>query len=164
MVLTTLSSIGDAVIATDRAGKVIFMNPIAEMMTGCSQEDAHGQALTDIFQIVNEQTGQTVPNPVERVLQEGRVIGLANHTVLITRDGARRSIEDSAAPIRGAENELAGVVLVLHDITSRRQAERRAEVQYRVSAALASVSSLEAAEQAMEVIGSSLGWRSACSG
>jgi PAS domain S-box-containing protein len=156
---TTLSSIGDSVIATDRAGNVIFMNSIAAMMTGYSQEEAAGRPLTEIFRIVNEQTGLPVANPVDKVLQEGRVVGLANHTVLIASDGTRRSIEDSAAPIRGAADELAGVVLVFHDVTERRQAERLAEVQYRVSSVLASSPHLDAAaEQILEVIGQSLGW------
>ncbi len=157
---TTLSSVGDAVIATDRTGAVLFMNPVAAEMTGYVPDEARGRLLTDIFPIVNERTGQPVENPVERVLREGQIVGLANHTVLVARDGVRRPIEDSAAPIRDERGELTGVVLVFHDVTDRRQAERRAEAQYRVSAALASAPDWEvAADATMEAIGDSLGCR-----
>ena len=156
---TTLSSIGDAVIATDAAGCVTFLNPVGEQMTGWPQEEAHGRPLNDIFQIVNEYTGLAVENPVDKVLREGKVVGLANHTVLIARDGSRRAIEDSAAPICGAGTELTGVVLVFHDVTERRSAERRSEAQYLVSAALATAASVkEAVEQAMRAMITSLGW------
>jgi PAS domain S-box-containing protein len=156
---TTLSSIGDAVIATDPHGCVTFMNAVAERMTGWPFADAQGRPLAEVFCIVNEQTGLLVENPVEKVLRDGEVVGLANHTVLIARDGVRRPIDDSAAPIRNAEKALKGVVLVFHDVSERRQAERRAEVQHRVSSALASAVSVEeAADRVMEVIGGALGW------
>ncbi|HET8674681.1 MAG TPA: PAS domain S-box protein, partial [Blastocatellia bacterium] len=120
----TLGSIGDAVISTDAEGSVTFMNIVAESLTGWTQAEALGHPLPDVFRIINEQTRQPVDSPVERVLREGKVIGLANHTVLIAKDGAERPIDDSAAPIRDDEGQVIGVVLVFHDITARRQAEQ----------------------------------------
>ena len=99
----TLSSIGDAVITTDTAARVTFLNPIAETMTGWSSAEAQGVPLEQVFRIINEITGQTAENPVGKVLQTGRIVGLANHTALIRRDGTMISIEDSAAPIRDSE-------------------------------------------------------------
>jgi len=118
----TLASIGDAVISTDDEGRVTFMNGVAESLTGCLQAEALGRPLPDVFQIINEQTRQPVANPVEKVLREGKVIGLANHTVLIAKDGTQRPIDDSAAPIRDDEGRVMGVVLVFHDITGHKQA------------------------------------------
>ena len=120
---TTLASIGDAVIATDRHGCVVFMNPIAEALTGWTAADAQGQRLDRIFVIVNEETRATVENPVDKALREGAIVGLANHTLLISRSGVEHPIDDSAAPIRHAD-ELHGVVLVFRDVTERRAAER----------------------------------------
>ncbi len=97
---TTLASIGDAVMATDTEGKVRFLNPVAEALTGWRHADANGQSLEKVFQIVNEQTRLSVENPALRALREGMIIGLANHTVLIAKDGTERPIDDSAAPIR----------------------------------------------------------------
>ena len=120
----TLASIGDAVIATDAEGRVTFLNPVAQDLTGWTQEDAHGQPLETVFVILNEQTRQPVENPVETVLQNGVVVGLGNHTVLIARNGAERPIDDSAAPIRNAAGEMIGVVLIFRDVTDQRRAER----------------------------------------
>jgi PAS domain S-box-containing protein len=119
----TLASIGDAVITTDRTGAVTFLNPVAEQLTGWRTEAAAGQPLDAVFRIINEETGQPALNPVGRVLRDGVVMGLANHTALVGRDGRRVPIEDSAAPIRDAAGEVAGVVLVFHDVTGRRAAE-----------------------------------------
>lgn len=121
---TTLASIGDAVIATDRQGRVKFMNPTAERMTGWSQTEAAGQPLLLVFPIENEETGESIETPVERVIRESAVVGLANHAVLVARDGARRCIDDSAAPIRDEEGEIIGVVMVFHDVTDERLAGR----------------------------------------
>src|SRR5918992_799142 len=121
----TLASIGDAVITTDSQGRVSFLNPTAEALTGWTQEDAAGQPLEAVFAIVNEETRTTVENPVIRSLREGLVVGLANHTLLIAKDGTERPIDDSAAPIRNAQGQIAGCVLVFRDITERRQAERQ---------------------------------------
>src|SRR2546421_1492363 len=120
----TLSSIGDAVITTDTKGSITYLNPVAVSLTGWSQEDAAGIPLELVFKIINEETRQTVENPATRALREGLVVGLANHTLLIAKDGTERAIDDSAAPIRNANGEVAGVVLVFRDVTDRRAAER----------------------------------------
>ncbi len=120
----SLASIGDAVIATDTQGRVTFLNPTAEALTGWPAAQAQGQPLEKVFAILNEQTRQPAPNPVAQVLREGAVVGLANHTVLVARDGTERPVEDSAAPIRAADGSVIGVILVFHDVTERRRAAR----------------------------------------
>ena len=124
LLATTLASIGDGVIVTDARGRVTSINPQAEALTGWTNAEARGRDLVSVFTIVNEQTRQPVDNPVHHVLERGAIVGLANHTLLLARDGTERSIDDSAAPIRDADGTLVGVVLVFRDITSRRQAER----------------------------------------
>jgi PAS domain S-box-containing protein len=119
----TLDSIGDAVIATDSSGRVTFLNPRAQVLTGWPQEEAEGRPLDDIFNIVNEDTREPVESPVAKVLREGVVVGLANHTVLIARNGLEVPIDDSAAPIRSVAGEFLGVVMVFHDICERRSLE-----------------------------------------
>jgi PAS domain S-box-containing protein len=121
----TLASIGDAVIATDTQGRVTFLNGVAEDLTGWSQTQAVGRPLVEVFHIVNELTRQAADDPVQRVLREGRVVGLANHTVLLARDGTERPIEDSAAPIRDGRGSLTGVVLVFRDVSEQRRAEEQ---------------------------------------
>ena len=123
----TLQSIGDAVIATDPRGIVASLNPVAAQLTGWPVEEAVGRPLEDVFRIRDERTRRPVPNPVDRALAEGRVVGLANHTVLVARDGTERPIDDSAAPIRDAGGALIGVVLVFRDVAERRRAERELE-------------------------------------
>ena len=120
----TLHSIGDGVICTDVHGRVTMMNPVAEVLTGWMEDEAQGQLLVAVFPIINEQSRQTVGNPVDKVLREGVVVGLANHTVLVRRDGTERPIDDSAAPIRGESGEMLGVVLIFRDVTELRRAER----------------------------------------
>ena len=120
---TTLASIGDAVIATDTTGKVTFFNPVAESLTGWSQSEATGKLLTDVFRIVNESTRRPADNPALRALRDGKVVGLANHSVLVQRSGRELPIDDSAAPIRDDQHKLVGVVLVFRDITERRRTE-----------------------------------------
>ena len=120
----TLASIGDAVIATDTAGRVTFLNSVAELLTGWTPADAQGKPLEQVFAIHNERTGQPVENPVEKVLREGVTVGLANHTVLIAKNGTARPIDDSAAPIRDAAGKLMGVVLIFRDVTDQRRAEQ----------------------------------------
>ena len=120
---TTLYSIGDAVITTDASGRVNLMNPVAETLTGWREADAAGRPLPEVFRIVDERTRATVENPVERVLREGAVVGLANHTLLIARDGTERPIADSGAPIRGEDGRISGVVLVFRDQAKDRAAE-----------------------------------------
>ncbi len=119
----TLDSIGDAVITTDTEGRITFLNPVAQRLTGWSQADAQGQPLTAVFAILNEQTREPVENPVSKVLSEGVIVGLANHTVLLARDGSVTPIDDSAAPIRDSMGSLLGVVLVFRDVSGQRQAQ-----------------------------------------
>lgn len=121
---TTLRSIGDAVVATDREGRVSLLNPIAEELMGWSSDQAQGRPLGDVFRIINEHTRAIVENPVSKVLREGGIVGLANHTILIRRDGSETPIEDSAAPIRDRHGEIIGVVLVFRDATAQRAAEK----------------------------------------
>jgi PAS domain S-box-containing protein len=120
----TLASIGDGMIATDPHGRVTFLNGVAQELTGWTQVDAEGQPLEAVFTILNEQTRQPVQNPVERVLRDGVIVGLGNHTVLIARDGTEWPIDDSAAPIRDTAGEMIGVVLIFRDVTQQRQAEK----------------------------------------
>jgi PAS domain S-box-containing protein len=116
----TLSSIGDGVIATDDQGRVSFLNPIAERLTGTSLEQARGKKIGEVFPIFSEATNNPVDNPVDKVLALGSFVGLANHTVLRHRDGHLLPIEDSAAPIRDDSGRLIGVVLVFHDASRER--------------------------------------------
>ncbi|HTP58682.1 MAG TPA: PAS domain S-box protein, partial [Spirochaetia bacterium] len=124
---TALYSIGDAVIGIDISGNVWHMNPEAERLTGWTEHEAQGQSIQDVFHIVNEQTRKVVPCPVDRVLEEGAVVGLANHTLLIARDGTERPIADSGAPIRGDDGTLRGVILVFRDQSQERAARGRLE-------------------------------------
>jgi PAS domain S-box-containing protein len=119
----TLTSIGDGVIVTDAGDRVTLMNRVAQAMTGW-EDGAAGRPLGEVFHIVNEQTRQPVESPVTRVIREAVVVGLANHTALIARDGTAIPIDDSGAPIRNAEGEIIGVVLVFRDVTERRRLER----------------------------------------
>jgi len=120
---TTLHSIGDAVLATDTDGRITFVNPVCEQLTGWASGDAHGRDVEEVFRIVNESTRQRVENPIRRVLREGVVVGLANHTILLSRSGREVPIADSGAPIRDDHGRLSGVVLVFRDITAQRAAE-----------------------------------------
>ncbi len=120
---TTLASIGDAVIATDLSGKVTFMNGVAEELTGWTLSEALLKPVEEIFNIVNEQTRDEVENPVTEVLEKGLIVGLANHTVLIRKNGTEVAIDDSGAPIRDQNGKTTGVVLIFRDITERKKAE-----------------------------------------
>ncbi len=122
---TTLTSIGDGVITTDMQACVTFMNPVAEELTGWPFQEAVGREITEIFNIINEDTLKTVVNPVTKVIETGKVIGLANHTLLIARDGRRMPIKDSGSPIVLNDIEHLGVVLVFQDNTESRLAEKR---------------------------------------
>ncbi|MDA8153333.1 MAG: EAL domain-containing protein [Acidithiobacillus sp.] len=117
----TLHSIGDGVVTTDTQGRVTDVNPVAESMLGYARSDILGKPLETVFRIVHERDHQPVENPIRRVLQEGRVVALANHTVLLRADGQELAIEDSAAPIHGRDGQLLGAVLVFHDVTERRR-------------------------------------------
>jgi PAS domain S-box-containing protein len=120
---TTLASIGDAVIATDAKGQVSFINRVAESLTGWKREEALGKTLERVFHIINEDTREPVENPALRAMQEGRIVGLANHTLLVAKDGAERPIDDAGSPIRDAEGKTIGAVLIFRDITERRRLE-----------------------------------------
>ena len=117
----TLQSIGDALLATDTGERVTLMNPVAESLTGWSLAEALGRPVAEVFVIENALTGAVAENPLARVIREGEVVGLANHTVLVARDGSRYHIADSAAPIRNAEGTLQGVVLVFRDVSEEYQ-------------------------------------------
>lgn len=116
---TTLASIGDAVIATDRAGDVMFMNAIAETLTGWMQAEANGQPVRRVFNVVHEEMRVRAESPVETVLRERRLVELANHSVLIRRDGAETPVAHCAAPIQSPQGEILGVALVFRDISER---------------------------------------------
>ncbi len=120
---TTLTSIGDGVIATDAEGRVTFMNSVAERLTGWSLSEATGRPLTKVFQILNEITRQPEESPFERVKETGQIISLTNNTILLSQDGREIGIDDSGAPILDASGELTGVILTFRDITDRRAAE-----------------------------------------
>jgi PAS domain S-box-containing protein len=119
----TLASIGDGVITADVSGKVTMLNPVAEQLTGWTSDDAKGRRLTEVFHIINEDNRHEVENPALRAIEEGVIIGLANHTLLLTKDGREISIDDSGAPIR-ADGRTLGAILVFRDITERRRAEQ----------------------------------------
>ncbi|HKO53537.1 MAG TPA: ATP-binding protein [Polyangiaceae bacterium] len=122
---TTLRSIGDAVIATDNEGKVTFLNPVAEGLTGWPESEAIGQPLEAVFHIISERSRAVVESPVTKVLREGKVVGLANHTVLLPKTGPEIPIDDSGAPIRNEAGEMVGVVLVFRDVTELKRHENQ---------------------------------------
>jgi PAS domain S-box-containing protein len=132
---TALATIGDAIIATNAAGRVTFLNSSAEMMTGWQQTEATGKALDDVFHIVNAQTRLPVESPITKVLREGARVGLVNHTLLISKDSTERFIDHSAAPILDEpDGKIIGAVMVFHDVTQRRAAEQKleaSEIRYR---------------------------------
>ncbi len=127
----TLASIGDAVISTDAEGRVTYLNGVAEALTGWPQAEAEGRPLPEVFHIVNEKTRRPAENPAFQALRQGVVVGLANHTVLIARDGTERPIDDSAAPMLEESGSPVGVVLVFRDVTERRSDE---EIRARLAA------------------------------
>ncbi|MEH2144398.1 PAS domain S-box protein [Nostoc sp.] len=121
----TLQSIGDAVITTDADSRIEYLNPVAEFLTGWSEASAQGLPLVEVFRIVHEMTREPVQNPIEQALQENRIVELANHTVLLARNGQEIAIEDSAAPIRDREGRIIGAVMVFHDVTQTRTLSRQ---------------------------------------
>jgi PAS domain S-box-containing protein len=120
----TLASIGDCVMVTDNVGRINFMNRVAEQVTGWTLEEARGRPTAEVFRILNEQSREPVDNPVEKVMKHGVIVGLANHTLLIRKDGSEVPIDDSGAPIRDPEGAMRGVVLVFRDFSEHRQADR----------------------------------------
>ncbi|MBA3868494.1 MAG: GAF domain-containing protein [Anaerolineae bacterium] len=158
----TLASIGDAVISTDVEGCIKFMNAIAQTLTGWTEVDALGKPLEAVFRIVNEETRETVENPVTKVLRDGKVVGLANHTVLLSHDGREIPIDDSGAPIFDESHTIVGVILVFHDITERRQSEKRINLLLQLSAAFSQALTAHqvaevVVEQALKALGANLG-------
>ena len=149
--VATLRSIGDGVITTDARGRVSLMNPVAERLTGWSEAEGRGEPLKRVFPILHEETRREVESPVDRVLREGRVVGLANHSLLIKRSGEETPVADSGVPIRDQNAEMLGVVLVFRDAS----AERRAELQSAFLAEIAIVlaSSLDYKETLARVAG-----------
>jgi len=116
----TLNSMGDAVLSTDLAGNVTYLNPVAEALTGWSAQQGTGRPFVDVFRIVDGVTRQTAPNPMQQAVQEDRPVGLTENCILVRRDGTEYAIEDSAAPIRDANGRLAGAVIVFRDVTAAR--------------------------------------------
>jgi PAS domain S-box-containing protein len=131
---TTLHSIGDAVIATDANGRIMFINEVAEKLTGWPLSEAQGRDLEEVFNIINEVTRIKPESPVAKAIRLGQVVGLANHTALIRRDGTELPIEDSGAPIRDKDGQVTGVVLVFHDISEKRRAEKALRDSERLAA------------------------------
>lgn len=121
---TTLKSIGDGVIVTNRLGDITFMNPVAQVLTGWSEDEAKGIYLENILNVINEDTKERVENPVTKVFKTGKIVGLGNHTLLINKDGKEIPIDDSAAPIISNDGSLLGVILVFRDVSERRKSER----------------------------------------
>ena len=124
----TLDSIGDAVITTDTKGRVTRMNPIAGNLTGWNLSEAEGRPLIEVFNIINEETRKRVESPVEKVMREGIIVGLANHTVLISKNGTESPIADSGAPIRNDQGDIMGIVLVFRDVSEKIKAEKRKKI------------------------------------
>jgi two-component system, cell cycle sensor histidine kinase and response regulator CckA len=125
LLAATLSSIGDAVIATDAAARVTFLNPVAEGLTGWRQPDAKGKPLSSVLRIIDEKSREPAENPVEKAIRGGGVVGMGSHTVLISKDGAEIPVEDSASPIRDETGKLIGAILVFRDVTGRKQLEEQ---------------------------------------
>ena len=139
VIRVTLRSIGDAVITTDIEGRITYINKVAESLTGWLHEEAVGRRLETVFQIVNEATREPVENPAARALREGVIVGLANHTVLIRKDGGECPIDDSSAPMRDEHGYISGCVLIFRDVTLQRTVERGKASQLITARLLASI-------------------------
>ncbi len=139
MLEVMLRSIGDAVITTDNEGRVTYVNRIAEALTGWLFDEAKGQPLDSVFRIVSESTRQPVESPASRALREGVVVGLANHTLLVRRDGTEIAIDDSAAPIRDEHGNVSGCVLIFRDFSSQRRRDQDRAREFNTARLLASI-------------------------
>ncbi len=148
----TLRSIGDGVITTDNGGKVLIINQAAEKLTGWSQSEAQGKLLSEVFHIINEQTGELCENPVDKVLQQGIIVELANHTVLISKTGERFAIADSGAPIRSQEGDIIGVVLVFRDQTEEKRIQRQTQIRLNLLDYASSHSLVDTLQKALDEI------------
>ena len=130
----TLASIGDAVILTDTTAKITFMNPVAEQLTGWKAPDAIDQPCSNVFRIIHESTRQPIESPVEKVLRDGPVVGLTNHTLLVRKDGTELPIDESGAPIREPDGAIRGVVLVFRDFSEHKKTQLALEEANRLLA------------------------------
>lgn len=148
----TLQSIADAVITTDAEGKINNLNPMAEQLTGWIEEEAHGLNITEVFQLVDEETKQPLTNSLELVLEQEQTVCLSPHTILISRDGSEYAIEDSAAPIYNYQGDLIGMVIVFHDVTGSRQLTRQLSWQARHDPLTGLYNRLEFERQAQQAI------------
>ncbi|MDZ7655346.1 MAG: EAL domain-containing protein [Sulfurimicrobium sp.] len=154
LALVTLRSIGDAVITTDNHELVVYLNPVAEQLTGWTTEEARGLPLMQVFNIINEYSREKVENPVDKVLREGVIVGLANHTALISRNGNEYAIEDSAAPIRDRDGNIHGVVLVFHDVSDKRKLAHQLSYQARHDALTGLINRSEFEHQLVKLLDS----------
>lgn len=127
LLLTTLKSIGDGVVTTDKCGIITSLNAVAQELTGWEENDAKGMRFTDVFQLINEETGKTVQNPIEKVLNSGKIVGLANHTELVNRNGKYIPIADSAAPIKSKNEQIVGTVMVFRDVSDEKKHQKKIE-------------------------------------
>ncbi len=156
----TLASIGDGVIATDRNGVVTFLNAVASKLTGYSETEAVGRPVSEIFHIINEETRKQVDIPVDIVMRKGEIVGMANHTVVVSKQGTERMIADAASPIKNAEGNIVGVVMVFRDATEEKLTERRRSARQAVSDVLASeTSEKEALKRIVETVCAKLGFQ-----
>ena len=156
----TLASIGDGVIATDRNGVVTFLNAVASKLTGYSETEAVGRRVSEIFHIINEETRKQVDIPVDIVMRKGEIVGMANHTVVVSKQGTERMIADAASPIKNAEGNIVGVVMVFRDATEEKLTERRRSARQAVSDVLASeTSEKEALKRIVETVCAKLGFQ-----
>ena len=127
----TLGSVGDAVIATDPAGRVAFLNPVAQSLTGWTQQEAEGQPLETVFPLIHEETRRPLAHPLAKVIGDGAIANLGDHAVLVARDGTERPIDDSAAPIQDGDGNVSGMLLTFRDVSERRRAEARLREEVR---------------------------------
>jgi PAS domain S-box-containing protein len=141
---TTLRSIGDAVIATDVSGTIVFMNPVAAELVGVPEDQARGKKLEEVFEAVDESTRKRIEGPVPRVLREGQAVGLTNHTIVISRGGTETPIDCSGAPIRDRSGQVSGVVLVFRNVGAEKHRGTQRELLSEVTATLAASLDLEA--------------------
>ena len=135
----TLGGIGDAVLTTDNEGRVTELNAVAETLTGWAASDAVGRRVEDVFVIVNEESRAPAPNPIRRALRDGVITGLANHTLLVAKDGQTTPIDDSAAPIRSSDGRTIGAVMVFRDVAERRRIDTARDAQARALKELAAI-------------------------
>ncbi len=148
----TLGSIGDAVVTVDNDCHVTFLNPVAEELTGWTTPEAVGRSINEVLRLIDETTRQEAKNPVSAALEDGRTEELANHTILVRRDGREIPVEDSAAPIRNPAGKIIGAVMVFHDVTERRQKEQALKEEYAITERLYEIASSISTELDLEKV------------